>query len=120
MKNEDIIPQLNITLSQLKAKIYWVCNTVFEFSMKNKFFSEKIYIETATKKNAMYGAVGISKGYTFKLITDDNPCEFRFYADNNDPFMPTTNKEGIEYNIKAKTVSTLVNKVAASIVDTFK
>ena len=74
-----------------------------------------IYIEVSHKKNAMYGEIGISKGYRFQLCTNDKN-KFRFWA-NHDTFSIPTNKEGVEYHISANTIDELKEKVIDAIYD---
>ena len=101
----------------LVKEISYVCGIVFDFSKRNSFFSEKIYLETEVKKNAMYGEVGISRGYQFRIVTGNKPFQFRFYSELADPFYPKTGKEGIEYIINANSLDELKNKVAEKIIE---
>jgi hypothetical protein len=99
----------------LKRKIHYTCGLVFDFSKQGDFFSDKIYIEVATKKNAMYGEIGISKGYRFRLVTNKQ-YEFCFWSEH-DVFAIKTNKEGVEYRFNAYNVEELMNNVINAIYD---
>jgi hypothetical protein len=67
------------------------------------------------KKNAMYGEIGISKGYRFRLVTNKQ-YEFCFWSEH-DVFAIKTNKEGVEYRFNAYNVEELMNNVINAIYD---
>jgi hypothetical protein len=99
----------------LRNAIAYTCGIAFDFSKNGSFYSDKIYIEVSHKKNAMYGEIGISKGYRFQLCTNDKN-KFRFWA-NHDTFSIPTNKEGVEYHISANSIDELKEKVIDAIYD---
>jgi hypothetical protein len=99
----------------LKRSIAYVCGIAFDFSKNGSFFSDKIYIEVESKKNAMYGEIGISKGYKFRLVTNEQ-YQFRFWS-QSDTFAIETGKEGIEYKFTANSIDELIEKVIDSIYD---
>ena len=99
----------------LKRIVAYTCGIVFDFSQHGEFFSDKIYIEVDTKRNAMYGEIGISKGYRFRLVTNKQH-QFRFWSEV-DTFAIKTGKEGIEYQFVANTIDELIDKVVDSIYD---
>lgn len=99
----------------LKRTVAYICGIVFDFSQRGEFFSEKIYIEVETKRNAKYGEIGISKGYRFRLVTNKQ-YQFRFWSEV-DTFAIKTGKEGIEYQFVANTIDELIDKVVDSIYD---
>lgn len=112
-KGENIMENFN--RANLKSNIRFTCGVTFDFSKRDKFFSDKLYVEVSTKKNAMYGEIGISRGYRFRLVTNKQ-YEFRFWSEH-DVFAIETNKERVEYRFNAYSVEELMDNVIDAIYD---